>query len=198
MPKKLEKTQSIIVAGVGGQGAITLARLILSAAWRCGFFCLQSEVHGMSQRGGAVNAQVLFDSEPVSSPTAMEGSTDVLIGMEPLETLRYLHMVKWDGVVVCALAPVRNMADYPQEERVLAALERVPGLLQVDTEAHAKRLGSKHAGSMALLGAASDHLPIEADAWQSVIEESFRTKGEKVVRTNVEAFESGRNRSHNE
>ena len=193
MTGTLEKSQGIIVAGVGGQGAITLAQLILVAAWRCGYCCMQSEVHGMSQRGGAVNAHVVFDDEPVTSPTVMEGDTDILIGMEPLETLRYVHMVKKKGIVISSLVPIKNIVAYPNEEEVLEALRQVPNIALVDTRDNAKRPSDRQAGNMTLLGLASHYMPIDAAVWSDIFKERFTPKGEKVVQTNIEAFEFGRN-----
>lgn len=192
MVQVLDKAQGIIVAGVGGQGAITLAQLILGAVWRSDYHCLQSEVHGMSQRGGAVNAHIVFDSKEVTSPTIMEGTADVLIGMEPLETLRYLHMVKDGGHIVSSLTPIVNMASYPEESTVLDAVKQVEGIHLVDTEANAKTLGNKHAGNMTLLGLASNFIPLDKDIWNSILEERFKAKGEKVIGRNKEAFAFGR------
>ncbi len=192
MAEKLNRTQNIIVAGVGGQGAITLAQLVLGAAWRSGYYCMQSEVHGMSQRGGGVSAQIVFDSEPVTSPLAMEGTVDVLISMEPLEALRYLHLMKKDGVVISSKTPIINMAAYPEKDSVFNALDKVSNLTMVDTDAHSKELKNKHAGNIVLLGMASHYLPITIDLWKRIFQERFGAKGEKMVEKNIEAFEVGR------
>ena len=108
MDRKIEKTFGIVVAGVGGQGTITLSQLILGAAWKSGYKALQSEVHGMSQRGGSVNAQILISSNEVSSPVIMEGAGELLIGVEPLETLRYLNLLKKDGITVSSLGAYKE------------------------------------------------------------------------------------------
>ncbi len=192
MTKTLDKAQGIIVAGVGGQGAITLAQLILGAAWRSGYSCLQSEVHGMSQRGGAVNAHIVFDTQIVTSPIIMEGAADVLVGMEPLETLRYVNMVGKGGAIISSISPIKNMAAYPEEETVMNGLKEVPNVMLVDTAANAKTLGNKHAGNMTLLGLASNYIPIENDIWELILTERFQAKGEKVIQKNIEAFAFGR------
>ena len=70
---RVNKPSGVIVAGVGGYGAITVFQLILWAGWKSGYYTLQSEVHGMSQRGGSVNAQILFDKKEVTSPVIMKG-----------------------------------------------------------------------------------------------------------------------------
>ena len=193
MAKELEKAQGIIVAGVGGQGTITLAQLILGAAWRSKYHCLQSEVHGMSQRGGAVNAHIVFDSQPVTSPTIEEGSADLLIGMEPLETLRYVHMVKKEGNIISSLSPIVNMGNYPEESTVIDAVKKVDDIHLVDTDACSKELKNRHAGNVILLGMASKFLPMEQELWLSIFEERFKVKGDKIIQKNKEAFEYGRN-----
>lgn len=192
MDNTFKKERGVIVAGVGGQGAVTLARLILLAVYRAGFQCLQSEVHGLSQRGGAVSAHVVYGTEPVSSPAVMDGDADILIGMEPLETLRYVHMVKKDGTVISSLVPIKNMPNYPQEHTVKDAVLRISGVKTIDADKDTKNFGNKHAGSMSLLGLASNYLPVELDIWDRVLSEYFMKKGQKIVDMNVSAFGFGR------
>lgn len=192
MAKKLDRTQCVIIAGVGGQGALTIAQLVLGAAWRSDYYCLQSEVHGMSQRGGEVNAQILFDSEPVTAPITMEGKADVLIGLEPLEALRYLPMMKEDATVVVSTVPIKNMSTYPETESLINELKKYPNIKLVDTAAHSKALNNRHAGNTTLLGLASKYLPIEDATWKEIFEERFGAKGEAVVAKNMEAFELGK------
>ena len=191
--KKLDKTFGVIVAGVGGQGAITVAQLLLGAAWRSEYHCLQSEVHGMSQRGGAVNAHVVFDSVPVTSPIISEGTADLLIGIEPLETLRYISMLRSDAQIISSIAPVKNMDTYPEEEKIFAQLKKLSNVTLIDTEKYAKELSYRHAGNMILLGVASKHLPIEEKIWKQILEERFKSKGQEVIDKNFQAFEFGRN-----
>ncbi len=186
------RTYKVIIAGVGGQGAVTVAQLVMRAAWKAGHHALQSEVHGMSQRGGAVNAQVLFDKEPVTSPLIMEGTGDVLIGMEPLESLRYLSLLKTDAKLAVSNKPIINMDNYPDTDKLFHDLENISGVTLVDTDKHAKELGNPRAGNIILLGLASKELPIEVDVWNSVLQERFGAKGQDVVDKNMAAFEFGR------
>ena len=188
-----EKAHGIVIAGVGGQGALTLAQLVLGAAWRSGYYVLQSEIHGMSQRGGAVNAHIIFDKKPVTSPILTEGSAELLIGLEPLETLRYLSLLTKDAKVVSSKTPIINMGGYPEEEDIFKALEKVSNIDLIDTVASAKELNYRHAGNMALLGVASKSIPIEMDIWEKIIAERFQTKGEKVIEQNIKSFKYGRN-----
>lgn len=188
-----ERLYGVIVCGVGGQGAITVAQLVLGAAWRGGYKTLQSEVHGMSQRGGSVNAQILFSKEEVTSPILMEGTGDVLVGIEPLETLRYLPLLKEDALVVSSLTPVINMAGYPDPDAVIEEVKSVDGVVTVETDKVAKELKNPHAGNIVLLGIAAKKMPFTLEHWESVIAERFQAKGEVVINKNIEAFKYGFN-----
>ncbi len=193
MNKKKNNPYGVVVAGVGGQGTVTIAQLILGAAWKAGYYVIQSEVHGMSQRGGSVSAQILFDKKEVSSPVVMEGSGDLLIGMEPLETLRYIHLMSNDASIVSSTTPIKNMSTYPDEDKLLAQFNHIDKATLVDTEMYSKKLKNKHAGNIILLGLASKGLPIPKKVWLKVLEERFLKKGEDVINKNIEAFEFGRN-----
>lgn len=192
MSKATDVTYKVIIAGVGGQGAVTAAQLIMGAAWNGDYHALQSEVHGMSQRGGEVNAQILFDKRPVTSPLIMEGTGDVLIGLEPLESLRYLHLLKKDAVLVVSTETIVNMDNYPCDKELFEALQRVSGTQLVDTKAHAKTLQNKRAANIILLGKTSNYLPLDAQMWEDAIRFRFKSKGEEVVQKNIEAFRFGR------
>jgi len=185
-------TFGVVVAGVGGQGAITIAQLILGAAWMSDLSAMQSEVHGMSQRGGEVSAHILFSKHPVSSPTIEAGNGDLLIGMEPLETLRYLHYLKKNAPAVSSSVPLINMDKYPEPEKLLGLLSSTEGVLLLDTDALAAELHFSQAGNMALLGAATKYMPIDTDIWTKTIRERFQTKGERVIDNNLMAFNRGR------
>lgn len=190
--KPMNKAEGIIIAGVGGQGALTIAQLVLGAAWKSKFHVLQSEVHGMSQRGGAVNAHILFDTEPVTSPIVMEGDAEYLVSMEPLEALRYLPFMNKNGIMIVSTIPVRNMDNYPDLEKVLAELKNISGVKLIDTDKYAKELNYRNAGNMILLGALSVHLPFSEEIWKQTIIERFKDKGEKVIEQNMIAFNLGK------
>lgn len=189
---KFNKAQGVIVAGVGGQGAITVAQLVLGAAWKSKYHVLQSEVHGMSQRGGAVNAQVLFDTEEVTSPIVMDGAAEYLVAMEPLEALRYLPLMNKDAVMIVSTVPVVNMANYPELSTIIKELESIPGIILVDTDKYSKELNYRNAGNMVLLGRLSKSLPFSYEIWKETLAERFKDKGEKVIAQNLQAFDVGR------
>ena len=180
----------IIIGGVGGQGTITLAKMILTAAWKSGYNVMQSEVHGMSQRGGSVNAHILVDTKPVSSPVVMEGAGDLLIGLEPLETLRYLELLKRDATIITSTIPIKNMQNYPDSETIINELNNIAVL--IDTDKYNKELNNKRAGNIILLGIASLSLPISTEVWNEVFREKFETKDYPVLEKSINAFYFGR------
>lgn len=193
MTNKLEKPFGVVIAGVGGQGVITMTQIILGAAWRAGLHALQSEIHGMSQRDGEVTAQVVIDSEPVTSPIVEDSSADVLIGLEPLEAQRAMYLMAKDSYCVTSNNPLKNMQTYPDEELLLKELSAMENVSLFDTKQIAKELKNKHAGNIVLLGLASKKIPIAQSVWHQVFEELFSRKGENVVQMNIDAFEYGRN-----
>jgi len=186
------ETFGFVVAGVGGQGAVTIAQLALGAAWMSGLHVLQSEVHGMSQRGGEVSAHILFSKNAVSSPTIEQGTGDLLLGLEPLETLRHLIYLKKDAPVVASSSPIVNMDTYPDIEKVKQLLSEINGVKLVDTDALAKELRFSQGGNIALLGAASKYLPIEDEIWIKAISERLKSKGDKIIEKNLNAFNRGK------
>lgn len=192
MNSPMNKAQGVIIAGVGGQGALTIAQLVLGAAWKSKYHVLQSEVHGMSQRGGAVNAHVMFDTEPVTSPIVQEGAAEFFVGMEPLEALRYLPLMSKDGLMFVSMTPVKNLIEYPDLDKILEELRSISGVKLIDTDKYAKELNYKNAGNMILLGALSTHLPFSEEIWKDTIHERFIEKGEKVVEQNMIAFNFGK------
>lgn len=191
--KNIKNKWGFIVAGVGGQGAVTVAQLFLGAAWKSNLYTLQSEVHGMSQRGGSVSAQILFDKQPVTSPLIVDGEGDFLVGMEPLEALRYIHLIKNGAPVFVSTTPIKNMGTYPDVELLINELKKYKNVFMINSDEVEKTLGNKHAGGLVLVGMASTILPIERSIWANTIRERFLDKGERVVEKNLEAFEYGRN-----
>lgn len=190
------RIHGIVLSGVGGQGVLSLAQIVLEALRRSGLHALQSEIHGMSQRGGSVHAQVCFSDMPLTSPIIDEGCADLLIALEPLEALRYVAMLRMNGQLVVSEEPQTDMEGYPPLNDVYAALKRVRGCHLVDTEELARRLSHRQAGGMALLGMASTFLPVSDEVWHEVITQRFEAKGTRVLEKNLEAFQAGRGLVH--
>lgn len=182
----------IIAAGVGGQGVLSVSAIIAAGALRAGLHAVQSEVHGMSQRGGAVVAHLRISDEPIHSPTVGLGRADLIISMEPLESLRYLEYLAPDGTIVSSTEPVKNFDGYPEIETVLAEVRKFPGAVLVDATKLAREAGNVKAANMVMVGAASHKLPIATEHLLAFVEETFRAKSEKLVEVNLKAFALGR------
>ncbi len=183
----------IVLCGVGGQGGISVSVVIAKAAMAEGLRVKQSEVHGMSQRGGEVLAHLrLSDKEP-ASPTIPKGCASLILSFEPLEALRYLPWLSAEsGTVISATSPLKNMASYPDTEAVLAELKALPRRLLLDADAMAREAGNVKTANMVLVGAAAKLLPIKPESLIAAIREQFARKGEAIVDANLRAFEHGR------
>ncbi len=189
---------NIILAGVGGQGGLSVSVLIAKAALASGFLVKQSEVHGMSQRGGEVVAHLRVADREIQSPTIPKGSADLILAFEPLEALRYLPWLSaLRGVVVSSSAPIRNFSSYPDTAEILAELKNLPNHRILDADAIARQAGNARAANVCLLGAAADLLPIEPDSIRKEIEKYFSAKGEAVIQANLKAFDEGRKKYGN-
>ncbi len=182
----------IILAGVGGQGVLSVGAIIASSAMKEGLFVKQSEVHGMSQRGGAVLANLRLASADIQSDLIPLGTASMILSMDPLESLRYLQYLSKGGAIVTSTNPMVNIPDYPELEKVLATIRTFAGARLVDGEKLARAAGSARATNMVMVGAASHRLPIEVGTIRHFIESIFASKGAKVVDTNLKAFEAGR------
>ncbi len=185
------RTYRLVLAGVGGQGTLTLAQIVMDVARRAGYFALQSELHGMSQRGGSVQAYLTIAPFPLSTPVIMDGTGDLLVALEPLEALRYLPLLRRHAPMLVARDPVRTVADYPPEDQLFAALEAVPGCELVDTEPLAEMFRFKQAAGMVLLGRAASWLPFPRALWEKVLTERFSARSPAVVEKNLRAFDHG-------
>jgi indolepyruvate ferredoxin oxidoreductase beta subunit len=182
----------IILAGVGGQGVLSVSAIIASSAMQEGLAVKQSEVHGMSQRGGAVLANLRLSDRPIASDLIPRGSASLILSMEPLESLRYLEFLSAGGTVITATNPVSNIPDYPPVDEVLARIRSLPHALTVDAESLARKAGSARATNMVMVGAASPLLPVSFQTIEHFVQTIFASKGTKVVETNLKALHAGR------
>jgi indolepyruvate ferredoxin oxidoreductase beta subunit len=182
----------IILAGVGGQGVLSVSAIIASSAMEEGLAVKQSEVHGMSQRGGAVLANLRLSDKSIASDLIPLGTAAMILSMEPLESLRYLEYLSTEGAIISAVDPVRNIPDYPELDTILAAIRSLPRATLVEAERLARQAGSARATNMVIVGAASHRLPIKVNTMEHFIESLFRSKGAQVVETNLKAFRAGR------
>lgn len=181
----------VIVAGVGGQGVISIGAIIAESAVRSGLHATQSEVHGMSQRGGAVISHLRLSRRPIASGTIGIGSADLIIAMEPLESLRHLDFLSSAGTLIVNDEPIRNISSYPDLDEVLESIRAIPGAVVVDAVRLARGAGSARAANVVMVGAAASRLPIPEHEIRRVLGEWFRPKGEKLVTINLDAFALG-------
>lgn len=184
--------QDIILAGVGGQGILSIAYVIDNAALADGLSFKQAEVHGMAQRGGAVQSHMRLSKGAIWSDLIPKGEADMVLSVEPLEALRYLDYLRPDGIVVTSSTPYRNIPDYPDVESVLAAVRKAPRAVVVDAEKLAKEAGTVKAQNIVLLGAAAPSLILAEASLLRTIEDLFRGRGQTVLDANLKAFELGK------
>ena len=96
--------KNIILAGVGGQGILSIAFVIDHAALDAGFNFKQAEVHGMAQRGGAVQSNLRYGDGEIWSDIIPMGKADMVLSVEPLEAMRYWQYLRPGGWVVTSLS----------------------------------------------------------------------------------------------
>lgn len=181
----------IILSGVGGQGILSIAAVIGQAALEEGLYMKQAEVHGMSQRGGDVQSNLRLSDKPIASDLIPLGQADLIISLEPMESLRYLPYLKKDGWLVTNSQPFINIPNYPEIEKVNEALDALPNKVVLDVEAIAKDAGSARASNIVMLGAAAPFIGIEFDKIAEGVKSIFARKGEEVVNLNLKALKAG-------
>ena len=185
--------KNIIISGVGGQGILTIATVIGTAALSEGLELKQAEVHGMSQRGGDVQSHLRLSSKPIASDLIPEGKVDIIISIEPMESLRYVNMLhKEGGWLVTSMNPFNNIANYPPIEEVLNAIWELPHYVTIDANRVAKDLGSIKAANIVVLGAASPFLDIKYTSLEKAITTIFSKKGDDIVQLNLKALKAGK------
>jgi indolepyruvate ferredoxin oxidoreductase beta subunit len=183
---------NIILAGVGGQGILTIAAILDTAALDNNLNIKQSEVHGMSQRGGAVQSHVRISDHPIFSDLIPQGKADMIISVEPMELLRYLPYLKKDGYLITDSNPFENIKNYPELETLYNEIKSHKNHILIDAMKIAKDLGNSKATNIVLLGAASSLIPLSDESFQKAITTLFERKGERIVAKNLEAYLKGK------
>jgi indolepyruvate ferredoxin oxidoreductase beta subunit len=184
--------RDIILAGVGGQGILSIAAVIGMAAVEEGLYLKQAEVHGMSQRGGAVQSHLRISGKPIASDLIPEGSCDLILSVEPMEALRYFPFLSSEGWVVTSTDTFQNIPDYPDSSLLYGEIKKWPKHILIDATEIASNLGSKKVSNMVVLGAAAGKLGIPIEKLQAAIRVLFARKGEEIVAMNLSALEAGR------
>ncbi|MBE0644618.1 MAG: indolepyruvate oxidoreductase subunit beta [Bacteroidetes bacterium] len=184
--------RDIILAGVGGQGILTIATVIGYAAVERGLHLKQAEVHGMSQRGGDVQSHLRISDKEIHSDLIPEGRVDLIISIEPMEALRYTSFLAPDGWIIANKKPFVNIPTYPDFEDVWKSIESMPRSILLDGEKIAREVATARSMNMVVLGASSPFLPFEIEELERAIEAIFSRKGEAIVAQNIAALRAGR------
>jgi indolepyruvate ferredoxin oxidoreductase beta subunit len=182
----------IILSGVGGQGILSIAAAIGLAAVENDLFLKQSEVHGMSQRGGDVQSHLRLSDKPVSSDLIPYGKANLIISVEPMESLRYLPWLSNNGWLVTNSTPFINIPDYPSIDLILEEIKKIKNHIIIDADSIAREVGSARAGNIVILGAASSYIDMSFESLENAIRILFGRKGEEIVDANLKAFKAGR------
>ncbi|TLU87313.1 MAG: indolepyruvate oxidoreductase subunit beta [Chlorobium sp.] len=182
---------NIILAGVGGQGILTIAAVIDHAALQSGLTVRQAEVHGMSQRGGAVQSHLRIADHEIYSDLIAEGTANLILSVEPLEALRYLPFLAPDGKIVTATNSFINMEGYPAMEHIIEELHCTDHPVLVNAAELAREAGSIRTSNMVMLGAAAPFIGMAAEALETSIETLFQAKGADITAMNIRAFRAG-------
>ncbi len=186
--------KDIILAGVGGQGILTIATIIGDAAAVAGLSLKQAEVHGMSQRGGDVQSNLRLSTDEIYSDLIKEGAADLIISMEPMEALRYLTYLDKESWVVTSSHPFKNIPNYPDEEALMNELNSLPHVAALPIEDVAKESNMPKSANVILLGMAARYIEIlTPEQLRESIARVFASKGAKVVEMNQQAFDLGLN-----
>ena len=184
--------KNVILAGVGGQGILTLAAIIDYAAMLSGLQIKQAEVHGMSQRGGAVQSHLRISDKEIYSDLIPKGKADLIISLELMEALRYIPYLADDGIIITATETAKNIPDYPEEEQIIQQI-KTSGFkhIFIDARKTALKAGSAKVENVVMVGLASKFLGIEKEQFKNSLKELFATKGEDIIALNLKAFDLG-------
>lgn len=184
--------KDIILAGVGGQGILSIATIIGYAVVQSDLNLKQAEVHGMSQRGGAVESHLRISDKEIHSDLVPHGRSDMIISLEPMESLRYFPYLKHNGWLITNITPFVNIPNYPEMEHLLKEIRGHKNSIAIDGDAIAKKIGSPRSTNMVILGAAAPFLEIPFEMLENSIRTVFGRKGEDIVKKNLDALSRGR------
>lgn len=182
----------IVLSGVGGQGILSIASIIGLAAVERNLFLKQSEVHGMSQRGGDVQSHLRLSDKDIFSDLIPYGKADLIISVEPMESLRYLPWLSKSGWLVTNSEPFINIDDYPPVEELLEEIRKIKNHKIINADSIAREAGSSRSGNMVILGAASLHIDMPIGYLENAIRKFFAPKGEEIININLKALRAGR------
>lgn len=182
----------IILAGVGGQGILSIASIVGYAAVKRGLYMKQAEVHGMSQRGGDVQSHFRLSDREIASDLIPLGKADMIISVEPMESLRYLPWLHKDGWLITNDQPFINIQNYPDQAALTVELNKLSHKVVINADKIAADLGSARSANMVILGAASPYLQIPYEEIESAVRDNFARKGEDIVNINIACLRAGK------
>ncbi|NOZ34918.1 MAG: indolepyruvate oxidoreductase subunit beta [Chlorobi bacterium] len=182
----------IILSGVGGQGILSIAATLGTAALQEGLNMKQSEVHGMSQRGGDVSSNMRISDKPIASDLIAKGKADVILSVEPMESLRFISYLKPDGWLITNSKPFKNIAVYPDIEEIYSEIRKIKNHIIVNADEIAAELKSLRSSNIVMLGAATPFFDINFESLKKALQSIFENKGQDVVDKNIAALEKGR------
>lgn len=189
--------KDIILAGVGGQGILSIAATIGTAAINVGINIKQAETHGMSQRGGDVQSHFRLSDKPIASDLIPLGKADLILSVEPMESLRYLPYLSPKGWLITNTKAMINIPNYPEEEAILAEIKKIDNHIAINADQIAKDLGNAKAANIVMLGAASEFIGIEYAELENALRIIFKKKGDEVINANINALKAGRDFADN-
>ena len=181
-----------MIVGVGGQGSLLASKLLGHLLLSEGYDVKVSEVHGMSQRGGDVQSNLRISDQPIASDLIPSGKCDLIISLEPMEGLRYLPYLSSEGWLVTNETPFVNIPNYPEADKVMAEINKLPHKIVLNVDKVAKEVGSARVANIVLLGATIPFLGIDYKKVQDSIREIFLRKGEAIVEMNLKALAAGK------
>jgi len=189
--KDFDMKTDIILAGVGGQGILSIATVIGMAAVNNKLNIKQAEVHGMSQRGGAVYSHLRLSDQSIASDLIPLGKADLVLSVEPMEALRYISYLSPSGWLVSNTHPLVNISNYPDLSSLMGQLNALQHRILVDADALASECGNAKASNMVMLGAAVPFLNMDIQEIEKALRSIFKRKGEDVVAMNIRALQAG-------
>ena len=193
---------TIQIVGVGGQGVLMASNVLGTAAMNAGYKVMMSEVHGMAQRGGSVMSSVRF-GDNVYSPLEAEGGADLIMGFEPAETVRSLHLGNGSTSILMNLDPVlpsmvaAGFDEYPAIDDLVEAVRTTnPNVVTIDATLIAIKAGKAVAANAVMIGAvaAMKDIPLTKDQLREALVSQVP---QKFLDLNLDAFERGFNAIRN-
>jgi indolepyruvate ferredoxin oxidoreductase beta subunit len=163
------------------------------AAVESGLYLKQAEVHGMSQRGGAVQSHLRISDSPIASDLIPQGNCDMILSVEPMEALRYLPFLAKDGWLVSSSKTFENIEDYPSVDELFKEIRKLQNHVIIDAYSIARDIGSQKVSNIVMLGAASDYLGLTQESLEGALDTLFGRKGEDMVMLNIKALKAGKN-----